>query len=126
VNEVVFDASALLALINAEPGHEKVSPYIPGAFISSINLAEVVTKLSEAGLSQDVIRSVLEPLKLSVVSFEKEDAYATGLLRSTTKSLGLSLGDRACLVVSKRLNLPVLTTDKLWASLSDFDVQMIR
>jgi ribonuclease VapC len=68
-----------------------------------VSLAEVTTKLTEVGLTKDALRAVLEVLNLKIISFEKEDAYETGLLRTASKPLGLSLGDRACLVLGKPL-----------------------
>jgi ribonuclease VapC len=47
---MVLDASALLALINAEPGAKLVAKALPEATISAVNLAEVVTKLIDIGI----------------------------------------------------------------------------
>ncbi len=38
LSEIVFDASALLALLNREPGHEEVARTIPQAVVSTVNL----------------------------------------------------------------------------------------
>ena len=38
-------------------------------------------------------------------------------LRSVTRHAGLSLGDRACLALGDRLGCPVVTADRVWASL---------
>ena len=40
-----------------------------------------------------------------------------GLLAPLTKPFGLSLADRACLVLARRLGLPVVTADRAWAKL---------
>jgi PIN domain nuclease of toxin-antitoxin system len=40
VNEVILDASAVLALLFEESGHENLKRYIPGK-ISAINVAEM-------------------------------------------------------------------------------------
>ena len=42
VNEVVLDASALLAFLNQETGKEVVAEFLPGAAVSAVNLSEVV------------------------------------------------------------------------------------
>ena len=40
---------------------------------------------------------------------------------------GLSLGDRACLALALKLNLPALTTDRIWENLNlSVQVQVIR
>jgi PIN domain nuclease of toxin-antitoxin system len=114
VGSVVLDASALLVLLNAEPGSEQVAKAMPGAVISAVNLAEVVGKLSEAGLPEATLREALRVLSLDVRPFAEDDAYEAGLLRAPTRRAGLSLGDRACLALAARLKLPALTTDRAW------------
>lgn len=113
----VLDASALLALLNQEPGGERVASVLPDAVIGAVNLSEVVAKLAERGMPEPAIRSALDGLALTVHPFEGELAYATGMLRPATQSLGLSLGDRACLALGGLLSLPVLTADRSWKTL---------
>ena len=125
--EAVLDASALLALLNAETGAEVVTEALPGAVISAVNLSEVVAKLCGAGIPGKVIHQVIEPLGLEIVPFDAEQAYQAGLLRSATQSAGISLGDRACLSLGKSLNLTILTADKTWTSVSvGVTVRVIR
>jgi ribonuclease VapC len=117
MSEVVLDASALLALLNSEPGSAMVAAAFPHVAISAVNLSEVVAKLVERSMPAEAVRSILEDLDLDVHSFDAESAYATGALRTVTRQLGLSLGDRACLALGQRLDRPVLTTDGAWKSL---------
>ena len=127
VPQYVLDASALLALLHDEPGGESVRPLLPAAVMSSVNWAEVVQKCVARGVDVDGLRSDLGSLGLQVWPFNADDAEASGRLWSTTKALGLSLGDRACLALGQRLSLPVLTADRAWGSLNvDFPVQIIR
>ncbi|MFA4835502.1 MAG: type II toxin-antitoxin system VapC family toxin [Dehalococcoidia bacterium] len=116
--EVILDASALLALLNAEPGADVVAESIPGAMINAVNLSEVVGKLCTAGMPEKAIRQALQGLDLKVIPFDEEHSYGAGLMRATTERMGLSLGDRACLDTARRLGLPALTTDKMWGELS--------
>ena len=112
------DASALLALLNQEPGGERVAAAMPdGVALSAVNLSEVVAKLSEAGLPEAAVHQALDPLGLQTAAFDAELAYRAGLLRPLTRGAGLSLGDRACLALAQRLGLPVLTADRTWAEL---------
>jgi ribonuclease VapC len=115
----VLDASALLALLKKEAGSEQVADFITeGAAISSVNFSEVVAKLSEAGMPEKAIHETLDMLSLMIVDFDITFAYDVGLLRPLTKHVGLSLVDRACLVLAKHLDLPAVTTDRIWESLS--------
>lgn len=69
----------------------------------------------------------LEALGLEIVPFTPEDGEMAGRLWLQTRQAGLSLGDRACLSVGMRLDVPVLTCDSVWATLGlPLDVQVIR
>jgi len=127
VNSVVLDASALLALVYAEPGSDVVGAMLSNARISAVNLSEVAAKLAEGGMTAPDIRAALDGLGLSVVPFDADLAYAAGLLRPATKAAGLSLGDRACLALAARLGLPALTADAAWQRVDvGVDVRPIR
>ena len=124
---VVLDASAVLALLNSEPGADIVSDAVTGAPISAVNLSEVVAKLADGGMPEDAIRSTLDGLSLNVVPLYAEAAYLAGLLRPSTRSAGLSFGDRACLGLALQLELPVLTVDRRWADLDlGLEVRLAR
>ena len=127
MSKVVVDASAILALLNQEKGSEEISQWIGKAVISSVNLSEVVAKLAEGGVTEADIEEILSNLNLEVVPFSQEQALRAGILRPSTKSLGLSLGDRACLALGLYLKLPILTADKLWSNLNlAVEIRLIR
>jgi ribonuclease VapC len=115
----VLDASALLCLINGEPGAERVARVLPQAVISPVDLAAVIAKLNELGANADTARALLAPLHLSVVPFDETMAFATGALRAATGGQGLSLGDRACLALAISRGATALTTDKAWADVGE-------
>jgi len=119
VSEAVLDSSAVLAVLNGEPGEDVVRRWLAGpvAVLCSVNLAEVVTKLVEQGAAETTIQRALATVQLEVADFDAELAYAAGLLRAATRQAGLSLGDRACLALGIRLKLPVVTADRSWAGL---------
>ena len=126
-SRAVLDASALLALLNAEAGSQRVERALPTAVISAVNLSEVVGKLVDTGLSAQEIRAAIAPLAIEVHPFDRGAAHATGELRAVTRSHGLSLGDRACLALGRELRAPVLTADRRWARLNvDVEVRLIR
>jgi PIN domain nuclease of toxin-antitoxin system len=117
MSRAVLDASAVLALLNDEPGSDVVARHVPQAAMSAVNFCEVAGKLGDKGLAEDEIRAALEPLGFEVHPFDTDLAYATAHLRIKTRSLGLSLGDRACLALGLRLHAPVITADGRWKSL---------
>jgi len=117
VSKVVLDASALLALLNAESGSQEVAERLSEAAVSAVNLSEVVAKLSERGVPESEIRTALDGLGLEIVAFDETTAYRAGLLRRVTRPAGLSLGDRACLALALQLEAPVFTTDRSWKTL---------
>jgi ribonuclease VapC len=124
---VVLDSSALLAFVQGEPGGEIVAAVVGDALMSSVNHAEVVTKLVERTGSLDVARVALGMANVDVVDFDRPQAEQAGLLVKQTRSRGLSLGDRACLALAAREAAPVLTADRIWATLKlDIEVRLIR
>jgi PIN domain nuclease of toxin-antitoxin system len=115
VNRTVLDATAILAVINAEPGAEKLTPdLLAGAVGSAVNLAEVQTKLVSRGwTSDDAWEDATSPIR-EVLPFDEEQARMAGDLVTQTRHLGLSLGDRACLALGIALKVPVYTAEKAW------------
>lgn len=124
---MVLDASAILALLNAEPGWERVAAELPSAVISAVNVSEVAGKLTDHGLSGDDVDGLLAQLGLDVVAFEYDQALAAGALRSIKGGHRLSLGDRACLQLARQRSEPALTADRSWSRLdAGVRVVMIR
>ena len=63
MNSVVLDASALLAILNQEPGAERLTPeLLSAAAISTVNLAEVHGKL--VGLDGDARLDIAPALRI--------------------------------------------------------------
>ncbi len=113
---VVLDASAILALLLKESGHERVEHILcsGGAVVCSANVGEVVCDLALRGMPEEAIRQVLELLPLSIVPLDEELAVRAGLMGPQARVLGLSFGDRACLALASRLGAPVLTAEGSW------------
>lgn len=129
MSKIILDASALLAFLNMESGGEQVQSILEKAeaVISSVNLAEVATKLLERGMPLPAIKTALQALELTIVDFTDEHAYTSAELREPTRSAGLSLGDRACLVTARSLSMPAVTADRAWLEFDlDIDVRCIR
>jgi PIN domain nuclease of toxin-antitoxin system len=116
----VLDASALLAHLRDEPGADVVAEAIAsGAVISTVNLAEVFSRVADRGedpakLAAELTQSGLLDGAITVEPFTAADAIDAGRLRPLTRDAGLSLGDRACLALARRLDAPALTADTDW------------
>lgn len=111
----ILDASALLALLNNEPGAELVAEAVnQGAAMSVVNYCEVVGKLRDSGIALDEVTAILTPLNIHLFEFTVSHATRAGDLRPETRAAGLSLGDRACLALAETLGVPALTTDREW------------
>lgn len=118
MNRIVLDASALLAVLNREPGADKLTPHLLNTATSStVNLAEVQGKLVNRGLNpQEAWEAAISPIR-EAMAFTPEHAMTAGGLITETRAFGLSLGDRACLALGLALGAPVYTADKSWKSL---------
>lgn len=127
---IVLDASAVLAFLGGEPGAERVEASLTGgAVISAVNLAEVVSKLSDRGMPSVEVRQTVAELGIEVESFTEDHALVVGELRAVTAASGLSLGDRACLALALQRGESVLTSDRAWGELhtvSGLRVELVR
>ncbi|MFZ0313824.1 MAG: type II toxin-antitoxin system VapC family toxin [Candidatus Korobacteraceae bacterium] len=128
MNNVVLDASAILAVVNGEAGQEKLTPEVlAAALCSTVNLAEVQAKLVSRGWSpDDAWEDAMSPIR-AAVPFSEEHARVAGSLVALTRALGLSLGDRACLALGMAMKAPVYTAEKAWSKLKlGIPVRVIR
>lgn len=117
MSRVVLDASAVLALLNNEPGSDRLGPALCEATCSTVTLAEVQAKLvSEGGDPDEAWEDALSPIR-EATPFTSEQARIAGSLVTQTRSLGLSLGDRACLSLGLVQRAPIYTADKSWKNL---------
>ena len=118
---VVLDASAMLALVQQETGGEQVLCALEDSektlLVSSVNLCEVVTKLIRMGHSAAEVPISIEPFLKYVVDFDSEQALVAGELSRSSRKLGLSLGDRACLALAASRGATAWTTDAAWLKL---------
>jgi ribonuclease VapC len=127
VSSFVLDASALLALLNEEPGKDVVEEAIGDCSISAVNYCEVIGKLINAGVPDDDARHTVELLNIEIVDFDAKLAFQTASLRPPTRILGLSLGDRCCLALGRARKATVLTSERSWAKLKiGLKVKLIR
>jgi ribonuclease VapC len=128
VNKIVLDASAILAVIGGESGGEKLTPdLLARAVASTVNLAEVHTKLVSRGwTSAQAWEDATSPVR-EIIPFEADHARIAGDLSTQTRNFGLSLGDRACLALGLALQVPVYTAEPAWKKLKlDLRIYLIR
>lgn len=122
--DVVLDASAVLALLQNEPGADHVWQYVPGARLSAVNAAEVVAKLVDAGSAAEEAGELLDRLGAEILPFDAGDVVPLARIRHGSRAL--SLGDRACLALALRLAVPAVTADRAWSGLqTGVEIQLI-
>jgi PIN domain nuclease of toxin-antitoxin system len=127
MSEYVLDASALLTILNQEPGKERVEAILGQATVCTVNIAETIGKLLDAGMTGADARASVELLHLEVIDFDLEMARIAGSLKQSTKKLGLSLGDRCCLALGIVRGSIVVTADRLWSRLKvGIQVEVLR
>lgn len=127
--KVILDASAIIALMNDEKGAEVVTELLGSVVMSSVNVYEVIKFLIDRrGYTNLEAQSIVDQLVERVMSFDKAQAEAAAAFYPSTKHLGLSLADRACLALSKITGYPIYTADKIWkkAEIDDIAIKLIR
>jgi len=122
-----------MAFIHGEDGKSVVAAALVGRLaISVANWAEVLSKVAENGgdpiaLEIDYRERGFIDSALTIEGITEAACVQIARLRPLTKKQGLSLADRACLVLANRLGLPALTADGAWADATvDAEIQLIR
>ena len=128
MSDAVLDSSAIMAVLNSEPGQDIVLPLLQGAQVSTLIVAEVATILVRTGWRPEAAADRVEALEFVAHDFTYDRAVAAGLLMAKTAGRGLSLADRACVALALELDLPVFTADRSWALVKNLglDLHLIR
>ena len=117
---VVLDASALMAYLLKEPGHDKIlEAILSGARMSTVNFSEVATRYVLRGADEAQVKALRARLPFPLEPLGDEVATTAALMASATRRAGLSLGDRCCLALAKHLAVPALTADRAWTEVAD-------
>jgi len=121
----VVDASALLAMLQGEPGTDAVAMILATTVVSAVNWSEVLQKARSHGVDVGGLEDDMTHLGVEFAAFTTvEAAVAADLWHRGARAL--ALGDRACLVTAQVRGLPVVTADRAWAALRlDIPVQVI-
>jgi len=128
--QAILDSAAVLAFLNRESGHSSITDALAaGAGVCTANIAEIVGALMRRGLAAEDATQALDDLPLTIVDVDLDLAMRAGIMQQPTRRYGLSLGDRLCLALAAREQLPVLTADRIWAQagpLVGVEVRLIR
>ena len=111
----VVDASVVLAWLQDEPGADEAEPMLMDGVIGAANWSEVLQKARQHGAPARVVGALLATFGLRVVDVTAADAERAAELWQAGGEL--SLGDRLCLALGLRLELPVATADAAWGGL---------
>ncbi len=129
----VLDASAFLAYLRDEPGWEPVRDAVAdGCAMSIVNLAEALSTEASAGVDPDHLLSELRGSGLvdgaiTVHQVSDEDSVEAARLRPLTRRAGLSLADRLCLALTRRLGGSAISADRSWGEVElGVTVELIR
>jgi ribonuclease VapC len=130
----IIDASAILAYLQQEKGHDIVEAALDAypSWVTTVNYCEVLGKLCEKGMPADEAQGAINDLGLIALDFDIELARQAAVMRVRTKPIGASLGDRACLALAQQtteteITPIVYTAEQSWSKLKwTFKVVTIR
>jgi len=124
---ILLDSSALLALCLDEPGADDVASAMqdaPMVAMTTANIAECSSRLVQKGWEPRAVERFIASMELTVVREELSLGLLAGELHARTRQIGLSTGDALCLAAAARDGCPVLTADRMWATL-DLGIQVV-
>lgn len=111
---IALDASAMLAFLFREPGHEIVAQHIGDSVMSTVNLSEVLARFVRDGHSAEVLLHKIQRTNIKIVPFSPHHALLAANISIATRSWSLSIADRACLALAVEQKIPVLSADRAW------------
>lgn len=127
MSRAVLDTSVVLAVVLGEKGHEAAARVARGAHISSVNLAEIVTKSIELTVPEHIALEYIKGSRITVIDFDRDLAVLAGQLQGKAPRGVLSLGDRACIATAIRMGGTAVTADRIWSTLDlGCPVELIR
>ncbi len=126
MTERVLDASVIIAIANNEPYDATLLPLFDGAVISSVNFAEVITRLLDLGIdiSSSPVQRTLSLLS-AIEPFTATQGRIAGELRRLGKNV--ALGDRACMALAIDFGADLYTADGAWSEFNiGVNIHLIR
>ena len=124
----VLDTSVLLAYLKQEVGGDVLQHYLEGdCYLSVVNQIEFYSYFVRVGLQVDEAEWFIDQMGISIKPLDEMQVALAARMLDTTKSHGLSLGDRVCLALAISLATPVITADRLWSNVkTDAEIVQIR
>jgi PIN domain nuclease of toxin-antitoxin system len=124
---IALDASALLAFLFREAGHERVAEAVDDSCLSAVNLCEVLGRFARDGHDPVEVLGRIRETAIEIVAFDSDQAALAAALIPALRPRSLSLGDRACLALAVSRGVSALTADRAWAGLDvGVEVRVIR
>lgn len=122
----VVDASALLAMLQGEPGSDVVATILATAVVSTVNWSEVLQKARGHGVDVTDLEADLSHLGVTFAPFTTSEASVAADVWHQG-GCSLALADRACIATARVRGLPVVTADRAWMTLDlGVEVRSIR
>ena len=111
----VFDTSALLVFLQGEDGASVVEDGLQaGGACGAANWSEIAQKIKAQGRDWSLARALLASYDLHLEPVTVEDAEQAA--ETWSHGSGLSLGDRLCLALARRLDASAWTADSTWGT----------
>ena len=126
---IVFDSSAILALLRNEAGSDVVLENLDRGCISAVNLGEIAQVQIRDGQSLAEAEETFNQLGIPVIDVDAQQALAAAEIRAVALTKGLSQADCLCLALAKREGEAALTADRQWLEVANaigVKVQLIR
>ena len=114
--QVLLDASALLAFARNEPGADRVRRSLASASISAVSIAECLAVFSRFTTAA-VAAQLLSRLGLNVIACDWQTSVMAAEIHASARVRGLTLTDCICLATARRLGLAALTANPDWRGL---------
>lgn len=122
-----IDASAFLAIIRGEAGADIATARLPASLMSTVNASEALMRGVEKGAPLELMLEFLQAQDVRLIPFDADLAMKAALLRPTTKHLGLSFADRACIATAISRKATIVTADRVWSTLDlGCKIELIR
>lgn len=128
---ILLDASTILAYIYDEPGGEMVQPVITEAYVTAVNMAEVIAVINRQGsdglgVAGDLVEAGVTVVPISWPHLTHIGSAQVAQQDSASKR-PLSLGDLCCLSYALVQEMDVWTADRDWAQLGlDLGLTVVR